>query len=411
MVRWLVVIVMLGLLALEAPPALSAAPEEILARFAEPVSAQEILAATGALQAQPIVGINVWRIQYPGGESAWRAAATSAALTEWVEANGQVTASAITPDDPLYLPQQANLVAIGAAAAWEKTTGMTAPIAVLDTGIDLDHPDLAGKVWTHPLEIAANGLDDDGNGYIDDAHGWDFIAHAPDAQDQNAHGSHVAGIAAAQTNNHQGIAGLAWITPVMPLKVLDSSGSGTWADVAEAIIYAADQGARVINLSLGSSTPSQTLLAAVQYARQKGVLLVAAAGNNGGAVQYPAALPEVLAVSSVSNRGLPSTFSSYGPEVDVAAPGENIMSASSSGGYYLSSGTSMSAAHVSGLAALLWGLRPHATRDEVEQVIRATARDIWTPGSDPRAGAGRIDAAAAVERWSRYPIYCPLTFK
>ncbi len=339
----------------------------------------------------------------------WVVDALSAALPEtlvhlkwdprvlWVELDGILTISELVPDDPYYLPQQANLRLMGLPWAWSFTTGSAAwPVAVIDTGIDLDHPDLQSKVWINPDEIPANGIDDDANTYIDDVNGWNFVNDTNSPQDDQSHGSHVSGILAAQTNNNTGIAGVAWGTPVMALKALNSAGKGNASDVAEAILYAADNGARILNLSFGDDLEYQTIHDAIVYARGKGCLVAAAAGNTGGAVEYPAAQPGVMAVAATDNNDLPASFSNRGPQIAVAAPGVNIYSADRFGGYFLASGTSSSTPQVSGLAALVWDLRPDWSADQVTQVITSTAGDVWSGGRDNLTGWGRIDAGAAV---------------
>ncbi len=317
----------------------------------------------------------------------------------WAEPNGRVHASGITPNDNFYQAQQWNLRLLGLPEAWVFTTGDANPIAVIDTGVDLNHPDLAAKIWANADEIPGNDEDDDGNGYVDDVHGWDFVHSDAVPQDDNSHGSHVSGIAAARTDNSTGVAGVAWQSPIMPLKALNNLGDGTWADVAEAIVYAADNGARILNLSLGGEESSQTIEEAVSYAHSQGCLIVAAAGNSKSQpapVEYPAALPEALAVAATTDSDTPWSYSNRGPEVDVAAPGVDIFSASKSGSYYPSSGTSMATPHISGLAALVWSLRPAMTADQVTHVITSTAHDVYTPGWDQRTGWGRIDAQAAI---------------
>jgi len=317
----------------------------------------------------------------------------------WAEPNGWVHASGVVPNDTFYQAQQGHLRLIGLPEAWVFTTGDANPIAVIDTGVDLDHPDLEAKVWTNADEIPGNDVDDDGNGYVDDVHGWDFVNGDAEPQDDQSHGSHVAGIAAAHTDNATGIAGVAWQSPIMPLKVLDNQGDGTWADVAEAIIYAADNGARILNLSLGGEESSQTIKEAVSYAQSQGCLVVAAAGNSDSQpapVDYPAALPGVVAVAATTDDDTPASFSNRGPEVDATAPGVDIFSASRSGSYYFNSGTSMATPHVSGLAALVWSLQPAWTADQVTHVITSTAHDVYSPGWDARTGWGRIDAQAAI---------------
>jgi hypothetical protein len=322
----------------------------------------------------------------------------------WAEPNGRVHALGIIPDDNYYQAQQWNLRQISLPEAWVFTTGKAGPIAVIDTGADLDHPDLAARIWINEGEIPGNGLDDDGNGYSDDVYSWDFVNADGVPDDDHGHGSHVAGIAAAHTNNGVGVAGVAWQSRIMPLKALDRTGGGWWADVLEAVVYAADNGASVLNFSLGQSpdepgVPLQAIQDAVSYARGKGCLLVAAAGNNDSQpapVMYPAAAPGVVAVAATTHDDAPWSGSNRGPEVDVAAPGVDIFSTGRFGSYYVSDGTSMATPHVSGLAALIWSLEPAFSVDQVTHVITSTAHDVYTPGWDQRTGWGRIDAQAAV---------------
>ena len=305
-----------------------------------------------------------------------------------------------------------DLPRIEAPAAWDLARGMAAPIAIVDTGLDLDHGDLQAKLWANPGEIPGNSLDDDGNGYVDDVTGYDIRNGDATPQDDNGHGSHVGSIAAASSNDGFGVAGVAWDTPLLAVKVLGSDRGGTWGDVAEGIIYAADNGARIINLSLGGSTPSTTLELAVAYALSQGCLLVAAAGNTGGAILYPARLPGVVAVTATESNDLVWSGSSRGPEADLAAPGVNVLGANATGGWYTQTGTSMAAPHVAGVAALIWGLRPELPRPEPLTIMRATADDIDAPGEDNNSGAGRLNARAAVEaalRWRNYalPVVAP----
>ena len=363
-------------------------------------SARNFFARYGLNVIKRIPRIDIWLVtgsEMPSSVFGHRLGQDSDVL--WFEPNGRVHTSGIIPDDNFYQAQQWNLRLIGLPEAWVFTTGSADPIAVIDTGVDLDHPDLAAKIWINAGEIPANGQDDDGNGYVDDVHGWDFVHGDAVPQDDNSHGSHVAGIVAAHTDNAIGIAGVAWQSSIMPLKALNSHGDGTWADVAEAIIYAADNGAHILNLSLGGEESSQTIEDAVSYAHSQGCLLMAAAGNNEfqpAPVEYPAALPGVLAVAATMEDDTPWSYSNRGPEIDVAAPGVDIFSANRSGSYYLNSGTSMAVPHVSGLAALIWSLQPTLTADQVAHAITSTARDVYTPGWDQRTGWGRIDAQAAI---------------
>ena len=325
----------------------------------------------------------------------------------WAEPNRMVRMAEIIPNDNFYQAQQENLRVIRMPAAWEITTGEPLVIAVVDTGIDLQHGDLEGKIWQNSDEYPGNGLDDDQNGLVDDAVGWDFRNGDDDPDDDQGHGSHVAGVAAAASNNGIGIAGVSWGARLMALKALNSSGDGTWADVAAAVLYAADQGAQVINLSLGDPLPSETMAAAAEYAYEKGSLLVAASGNGGGAVLYPAAIPGVLAVAATNNQDIPWAFSNRGPEVDLAAPGVDIFSTNHRNSYLIQSGTSMAAAHVSGAAALVWGLRPELRSDEVATILFETCEDVWSNGYDELTGWGRLDVYRAALRTSKSRAWIP----
>ena len=198
---------------------------------------------------------------------------------------------------------------MGAATAWTRITGGDVTVAVVDTGVDLAHRDLAPNLWTNPGEVPGNGVDDDGDGFVDDVHGADFVNRDGDPTDDNGHGTHVAGIVAARGNNGVGVAGLAWRARIMAVKVLGADASGDMAAVAEGVRYAVAHGARVINLSLTGPSPGADLAAAVAAAAAANVLVVAAAGNthvdDDGSPTYPAALdaPNLVAVTSSDQRG------------------------------------------------------------------------------------------------------------
>ena len=216
--------------------------------------------------------------------------------------------------------------------------------------------------------------------------------------DDFGHGTHVAGIAAAATNNGVGIAGIAPQARIMPVKVLDQYGNGWYSDIAAGIIYAADNGAQVINLSLGGKEDSQILRDAVDYARNRGALVVAATGNDGGAVLYPAAYAPCWRWPRPIGSDQVAYFSNRGSQVDVAAPGVDIYSTWPwVTGYFTKSGTSMAAPHVSGVAALIRSERPDLAVDQIAQIITSTAHDVADPGWDAATGWGRIDAYAAVK--------------
>lgn len=260
-----------------------------------------------------------------------------------------------TPNDPL-LPSQWGLSKIHAPDAWDVVTGTsTVVIAVLDSGIDKTHPDLSGKLWVNPGEIPGNGIDDDNNGYIDDVNGWNFVNNNNDPSDDNGHGTQVAGIAAAATNNGLGIAGMCWNCKIMPVKVMQSSGIANYSDITTGVWYAAQKGAEVINLSLGGYGNSSALHAAIQEAvNTYGAVVVGGAGNdNLNAAFYPAAYDEVLAVAGTTATDEKATLSNYGTWVDVSAPAINITTTFLGGDWGPVNGTSFAAPFVSGLAGLL----------------------------------------------------------
>jgi subtilisin family serine protease len=300
---------------------------------------------------------------------------------------------------------------VRAPAAWNINTGSpNIVVAVLDTGIDLDHSDLIGQLWVNPGEIRGNGLDDDGNGHIDDIHGWNVLESGSSViDDDHGHGTHVSGIIAARGNNGQGIAGMAWSSRVMVVKVLDEYGDGYYSDLAEGLTYAADNGARVANLSLGGTMPSQLLQDAIDYAHARGTLIVAATGNTNSAIQYPAASDNTLAVAASNRDDERASFSCYGPEADLTAPGSSIYSTCLGGDYCPKSGTSMASPHVAGLAALIYAQEPTLTPNQVAQLLKETSQDIDAPGWDPYTGWGRIDAYRVLAKMdAQFSYYFPI---
>jgi subtilisin family serine protease len=326
--------------------------------------------------------------------------------------------AAMVPNDP-HWGSQWGPAKVNAPLAWDATTGSDdLVVAVLDSGVDVDHPDLVGQLWVNAGEIAGNGLDDDGNGKIDDINGWRFYhrsdntpAEDNDIDDQYRHGTHVSGIVAAAGNNGVGVAGMAWGCRLMTVRVLDAVGRGWYSDVAAGIVYAVDNGARIINLSLGGSEGDDMLGDAVAYADAHGVLVVAAAGNiEYGAyeVLYPAAYDAAVAVAATTSTDTRAYFSRYGPQVDIAAPGSTIYSTHVGGGYRYDSGTSMATPHVSGLAALIWSYQPTLPITDVKQLMVDTAVDINVPGWDQYTGWGRIDAAGIFSTARHTQLYMPL---
>jgi subtilisin len=249
------------------------------------------------------------------------------------------------------------------------------PVAIIDTGIYYSHPDLVGNANAGPS----------------------FVYGTPTSLDDEGHGTHVAGTVAA-VKNTIGVVGVAPKAKVWGVKVLDRYGSGYYSAIASGLDWAADHGMKVANMSLGGSYNSMALQAACAAANADGVLLVAAAGNDGkkGKPSYPGAYPSVVCVSATTSQDKLATFSSRGPHVDLSAPGEGISSTVMPASYQSWSGTSMATPHVSGAAALVWGANPSFTNNDVRLRLQSTAVDLGTPGLDPQFGWGRVNAYRAV---------------
>ena len=292
---------------------------------------------------------------------------------------------------------------VAAPEAWTLHEGSASVvIAVVDTGVDYRHTELAPNIWTNDDPV--NGADDDGNGFVDDLHGWDFANNDRDPLDDHSHGTHVAGIAAgAPTSNPAGVVGICPRCTLAAVKVLGADGSGTLDAVASGVVYATDNGARVINMSLGASIGAASLESAVNYAWAHNVVVVAAAGNSGTDSRlYPAAYPNVMAIGSTNVSDYRSCYSTYGDAyVSVAAPGELIYSttlvdAAGQDTYATFSGTSMASPHAAGLAALVISQNPGRTSSEVRDLVESSAEDLGATGPDAHFGAGRINAYRAL---------------
>ena len=279
-----------------------------------------------------------------------------------------------------YRPSQWSLAKINVPAAWQRSTGAGVTVAVIDSGVDAAHPDLAGQVLP--------GID-----YVTGTTGV--------SSDPNGHGTHVSGTIAALAGNGVGVAGVAPHVKILPIRALDANGSGFMSAVANGLVYAADHGAQVVNMSIGSGSQVGAVTNAISYARSKGLVVVAAAGNNragGSPISYPAADAGVIAVASTDSADVYSSFSNRGSYVDIAAPGSSILStlpvAMSSYAYY--SGTSMASPHIAAVAALLKAYNPALSPDQVELAMTSSAVDLGTAGKDVDYGYGRVDAAAAL---------------
>jgi thermitase len=313
--------------------------------------------------------------------------------------------SSQAPDDPLFANQyplaSTGLGSVSAQGAWNSRIGCS-KLAVLDTGIEYSHPDLKSNVWHNPHEIKNNGKDDDENGYVDDYYGVNLVKGKGSAADDNGHGTHVSGIAAGLGNNHVGISGLCWTAKVMAVKFMNSKGRGATSDAISGIDYAVRQGAKVINCSFGSSSKSKSLEDEVAYAKKKGVLLVVAAGNESENIDsepsYPASLSasNILTVAATTALNQLASFSNFGQEnVDLGAPGDNILSTYPDSTYKSLSGTSMAAPLVAATAAMLRAQDGDLTYSDLRKAIRNTVTAI--PALSGKAEtSGQLNVAAAL---------------
>jgi subtilisin family serine protease len=327
-----------------------------------------------------------------------------------------------SPSDPLFTKQSGYLSAVNAQQAWDIEQGKPdIVVAVIDTGVDILHPDLKANIVFNPAEIPNNARDDDGNGCVDDVNGCAFVSDSSPGcenttngfvNDDIGHGTFVAGVIAAAANG-TGIVGVARNVKIMPVKVLDCHGVGDSVATARGILYAARNGARVVNLSLGGLEEAQVVIDAVNEATGDGVLVVAASGNGGTAgVSFPARVPAALAVGAASqnNPDRRAPFSSYGPEVDVVAVGENILGpvpasrcgqvfvcVPGAGPFASANGTSFSTPQVSGLAALMLSMKRDLSPSQITDIIKESATAL-PPGDAPGwAGDGRINMLIALK--------------
>lgn len=401
-----------------------------LVQFADESSKRKFLAANGLadedLEYVPAVGSYV--VDRP-------ASLLSKISSEVRLAPNQRYSALLTPNDPIYPQWYTNK--ISAAPAWDITTGSSAvTVAVIDTGYALSHEDLAGR-WAEntgekgptasegaapnctsrllALDKNCNNLDDDGNGYKDDWRGWDFVNNDNDpivgSVDPNGayvtHGTVVAGLVGATGNNGKGVAGPNWGSKILPIQALGDDGVGYTSSIASAIRYAADRGVKVISLSLGSDSPDDTMRQQIGYAIGKGATVVAAAGNGGcNCMVYPANYPEVIAVGATDENDNRASFSSYGANLDLVAPGAGTIrttywsSANPTSLYTASAnGTSISTPIVSGAAALLHSTKPGLSAEDVAYYLKASADNVSGMNGADRTdlyGDGRLNAHQAL---------------
>jgi thermitase len=360
-------------------PLAPAVPGEFVAVLepgASPATAERALEARGAKVERAPKGGGSLLVQAPVGVSSlvFNLLAAQTPGVDRVQPN-YIYKTTYVPLDPRYA-EQWGLPKIGAPAAWDVTKGSgTVLVAVVDTGIDLSHRDLIGR--------------------IDTAGQRDFVNNDSIANDDNGHGTHVSGIIAATEGNGEGVVGVAPLCRILPVKVMDASGSGTSFVVAEGIQYAADAGARIINLSLGEMrSPDPSMATAVAYAQGKGCVVVAAAGNGGvSGADYPAQYAGVIGVGAIDSSNARASFSNRGAGVDVVAPGVDVLSTTLGGGYGNMSGTSMASPFVAGVAALVWSVNTTWTATQVADKVLSTAQSL---GSVDFFGRGLVRADLAV---------------
>ncbi|MCB0262987.1 MAG: S8 family serine peptidase [Calditrichaeota bacterium] len=336
---------------------------------------------------------------------------------EYAEPNYYVYALETTPNDSRFGEQWAlkntgqsggtNDADIDGTDAWDTQRGSQSVIVgVIDTGIDYNHPDLQANIWKNPGESGngkeTNGVDDDGNGFVDDWRGWDFANNDNDPFDDNAHGTHCAGIIGAVGNNNRGVSGINWNVSLVGLKFLTGSGSGSTSDAIDAILYAVQMNIPILSNSWGGGGFSQALADAVEAANQAGILFVAAAGNennnNDSNPNYPSnyTSENVLAVASSDRRDIRSSFSNYGKTtVDLAAPGSDILSTTPNNNYQSFSGTSMATPYAAGTAALVKAQYPNINHIALKYRLMGSV-DFVSDFVDRTVTEGRVNAAKAL---------------
>lgn len=398
------------------PSEVAYAPGRVIVSFKAGVTSTERAAIAGQLglrSRRPLGLINaeVWELDASSVDAAV-AALTQDPRISYAEPDYLVTALEI-PNDPMF-DQLWGLhntgqtggtpgADIDAVRAWDVSSDAhEIVIGVIDTGVDYNHPDLAANIWTNPGEVAGDGLDNDGNGYVDDVHGYDFYNLDGDPWDDNRHGTHCAGTIAAVGNNGTGVVGVSWTAKIMALKFLGSDGVGSVSRAILALEYATLMRAKIMSNSWGGGAYSVALESAIRAAHEAGALFVAASGNsaldNDAMPFYPASydVPNVISVAATDYSDNLAYFSNYGrTSVDLAAPGENILSTTPGGSYDYLSGTSMAAPHVSGAAALVWGRFPAMQVDDVKTLILASA-DPLPSLADKCLTGGRLNAFRSI---------------
>ncbi|QSX66567.1 MAG: DUF4347 domain-containing protein [Dolichospermum sp. DET69] len=375
------------------------ASNKLIVKFNDTINiaqANEIKNTLGVVKTETIklTGAQIWTLS--GKTSVETAIAThrNSSTFKYIEPDYIVTKAVTIPNDPGFgqlwglnnTGQNGGTpdADIDAPEAWDIQKGNpNLVIGVIDTGVDYNHPDLVGNIWTNPGEIAGDGIDNDNNGYIDDIRGWDFAYNDNNPSDVDGHGTHVSGTIAGKGNNGVGVTGVAWNAKIMPLKFLADDGFGSTSNAIKAIDYATAKGVKITNNSWGGGPSEQALYNAINAAGQAGALFIAAAGNDSidtdTSPHYPSSynLANIISVASTTNTDSLSWFSNYGlTSVDLGAPGSGIYSTLPNNSYGTYSGTSMASPHVAGAAALVWSQNPTWTAQQVKNTLMNTGDPI-----------------------------------
>ena len=355
-------------------------PGRLLAGRREPLDAA-VEARTwrvhGAVERRHLPGLGLHVLDVPEESiDAVRQSLTATGLFDYVEPDYYAQQGQSTPNDSYYNSQW-HLPKIGSAAAWTRTTGSASVvIAVVDSGVYSAHPDLASKVVA----------------------GWNFVKNNADTSDVTGHGTEVAGVVAAATNNGIGVAGVSWASVVMPLVTVDATSFSAYSNIAAAIQYAVDHNVRVINVSIGGTASSNTLQAAVNYAWNRGALVFAAAMNSAVTTpNYPGACDHAVAVSATDENDHLAVFSNYGPWLTLSAPGADILTTMNGGGYGYVNGTSFASPIAAGVAALVLAANPALSNQQVLDILKQSADHPGEPGFDSNFGWGRVNAGKAIQ--------------
>ncbi|HAZ45207.1 MAG TPA: hypothetical protein DCZ55_12255 [Cyanobacteria bacterium UBA11371] len=382
-------------------------PNQVIVKFNSGIKTADIQTLQQSLGATVLgtttnLGIQLWELRNLTTDQAIATLSKDSRI-EYIEPNYLRSLDA-TPNDPSFdqlwgLNNTAQTggkldADIDAPEAWNIQTGNNVVVGVIDTGVDYNHPDLAANIWTNPGEIAGDGIDNDGNGYVDDIHGYDFSDGDSNPLDYQGHGTHVAGTIAAVGNNSTGVAGVNWSAKILPIKIFPNA---TDFNIVKAIEYSANMGVKVTNNSWGGGPGSAALKDAIQFAGSKGQLFIAAAGNDGTNTDifphYPSSfnLDNIISVAATDHNDALAGFSNYGAtSVDLGAPGVNIYS-TIPGGYGYKSGTSMATPHVAGVASLIWSQYPSLTAQDVKDRILNFADPIAALNGKTLTGA-RLNA-------------------